>query len=311
MPNITVARRQNALALFQDYAEKALAQGTPPKGLEQAFAATLQISPSMWSQVKSSRPIGDKLARQIEAMTGRTVGWLDAQRKDASPTPAQTAFLEIALCAYRATNVQGRKALKAHMDALMREAEQRYGPTGTDKLGCWRVAGSRNDWDTDVDLSFRRAAAGRVQAANVGGRRYLTLAGHAAERPLYLQSCRTTKRGRQTHGSTSGRAGQRQLPSGLTGHSRPIAVFGAQKLDTPKRSFISRAESHSEVGSGSPTGGDLSIVSGGASAACPSGRPQQAVCLGSFLGAQRDPGQRFALLPRQSPPQDEEAAKQH
>ena len=53
------------MALFQDYAEKALAQGSPPKGLEQAFAATLQISPSMWSQIKSSRPIGDKLARQI------------------------------------------------------------------------------------------------------------------------------------------------------------------------------------------------------------------------------------------------------
>ena len=69
MPNITVARRQNALALFQDYAEKALATGASPKGLEQAFAATLQISPSMWSQIKSSRPIGDKLARQDRKST--------------------------------------------------------------------------------------------------------------------------------------------------------------------------------------------------------------------------------------------------
>ena len=43
--NITIARRKNALALFQDYAEKALASGVPPKGLEQAFAAKLQISP--------------------------------------------------------------------------------------------------------------------------------------------------------------------------------------------------------------------------------------------------------------------------
>ena len=62
--NITLTRRHNVLALFQAYAEKALAAGTAPKGLEQAFAATLQISPSMWSQIKSSRPIGDKLARQ-------------------------------------------------------------------------------------------------------------------------------------------------------------------------------------------------------------------------------------------------------
>jgi len=37
--NITVTRRQNALVLFQAYAERALAAGASPKGLEQAFAA--------------------------------------------------------------------------------------------------------------------------------------------------------------------------------------------------------------------------------------------------------------------------------
>jgi len=119
VPNITVARRQNALALFQDYAEKAVAQGTPPKGLEQAFAATLQISPSMWSQIKSSRPIGDKLARQIEALTGRPAGWLDAERLAASPTPAEAAFLELALAAWRATNSAGRKALREQLKAVV------------------------------------------------------------------------------------------------------------------------------------------------------------------------------------------------
>ncbi len=119
MPNITVARRQNALALFQDYAEKAVAQGTPPKGLEQAFAAMLQISPSMWSQIKSSRPIGDKLARQIEALTGRPAGWLDAEHLPASPTPAEAAFLELALAAWRATNSAGRKALREQLKAVV------------------------------------------------------------------------------------------------------------------------------------------------------------------------------------------------
>lgn len=123
MPNTTVARRQNALALFQDYAEKALAQGSPPKGLEQAFAATLQISPSMWSQIKSSRPIGDKLARQIEVMTGRPAGWLDTERKGASPTPAETAFLELALAAWRATNSSGRKALREQLKAVLANSE--------------------------------------------------------------------------------------------------------------------------------------------------------------------------------------------
>jgi hypothetical protein len=122
VPNITVARRQNALALFQDYADKALAKGGAPKGLEQAFANAVQISPSMWSQIKSSRPIGDKLARQIEAMTGRPVGWLDAERKDASPTPAETAFLELALAAWRATNSVGRKALREQLKASIANA---------------------------------------------------------------------------------------------------------------------------------------------------------------------------------------------
>ena len=113
--NITVTRRQNALALFQAYAENALAAGAAPKGLEQAFAATLQISPSMWSQIKSSRPIGDKLARQIEQHHGKPSGWLDQVREGDSVTPAENAFLELALKAWRATNSAGRKALRAQM----------------------------------------------------------------------------------------------------------------------------------------------------------------------------------------------------
>ena len=117
--NITLTRRQNALALFQDYAEKALASGAAPKGLEQAFAATLQISPSMWSQIKSSRPIGDKLARQIESACGKPGGWLDELRKDAAPSATEAAFLELALAAWRSTNSAGRKALREHLKAIV------------------------------------------------------------------------------------------------------------------------------------------------------------------------------------------------
>lgn len=113
--NTTITRRQNALALFQAYAEKALASGAPPKGLEQTFAATLQISPSMWSQIKSSRPIGDKLARQIEQHHGKPTGWLDKARESDLLAPAEKAFLDLALKAWRATNSAGRKALRAQM----------------------------------------------------------------------------------------------------------------------------------------------------------------------------------------------------
>lgn len=116
--NLTVTRRRNVLALFQDHAEKALAAGSGPKGLEQAFAARLQISPSMWSQVKSARPIGDKLARQIEQLCGKPAGWLDEERASSVVTPAEQQFLQLALQAYRATNAAGRKALRAQLQAL-------------------------------------------------------------------------------------------------------------------------------------------------------------------------------------------------
>lgn len=113
--NTTITRRQNALALFQAYAEKALAAGAPPKGLEQMFATTLQISPSMWSQIKSSRPIGDKLARQIEQHHGKPAGWLDEARESGVVAPSERAFLDLALKAWRATNSVGRKALREQM----------------------------------------------------------------------------------------------------------------------------------------------------------------------------------------------------
>jgi hypothetical protein len=117
--NTTVTRRLNALAIFQAYAEQALAAGASPKGLEQAFAATLEISPSMWSQIKSSRPIGDKLARQSEHHHGKRSGWLDEAREDTSPTIAEKALMELALVAWGSTNSTGRKALRAHLESMV------------------------------------------------------------------------------------------------------------------------------------------------------------------------------------------------
>ena len=116
--DFTLVRRQNVLALFQAHAENAMAQGAAPKGLEQDFAARLQISPSMWSQVKSGRPIGNKLARQIEALCGKPAGWLDEAHDDAPPSPDEKAFLVLALAAWRASHAAGRRALRKQMQAL-------------------------------------------------------------------------------------------------------------------------------------------------------------------------------------------------
>jgi len=112
VPNLTVVRRLNVLTLFQQFAEEQMRAGIAPKGLEQTFAQKLQISPSMWSQIKSSRPIGDKLARQIEAACRQDGGWLDEERASQGLTAGEQQFLSLALKAWRTTNADGRKRLK-------------------------------------------------------------------------------------------------------------------------------------------------------------------------------------------------------
>lgn len=52
-------------------------------------------------------------------MTQRPAGRLDAQRKDVSPTPAETAFPEFALAAWLATNSADRKALREQLEACI------------------------------------------------------------------------------------------------------------------------------------------------------------------------------------------------
>ncbi len=120
MTDPTVSRRRNVLALFQAYAESAVATGTAPKGLEQAFAAHVEISPSMWSQIKSSRPIGDKLSRQIEQHCGKPAGWLDEEREAVGLTPGEQQFLALALQAWRAANADGRRALRASLKGILK-----------------------------------------------------------------------------------------------------------------------------------------------------------------------------------------------
>lgn len=112
MPNITVARRRNALALHRRFLEEAVAAGLPAKGLDQAFAKKIEISPSMWSQIKSSRPIGDNLARQIERHCGVELGWLDEEdRPSEVPDAAEERFIAAAREAWRSANAKGKKEL--------------------------------------------------------------------------------------------------------------------------------------------------------------------------------------------------------
>ncbi len=119
MSKVTVIRRNNAVTLFQQFAEDQMRGGVAPKGLEQAFAQRLQVSPSMWSQIKSSRPIGDKLARQIEAACACEAGWLDVERASRGLTAGEQQFLALALRAWRGTTADGRKRLKQQLKELV------------------------------------------------------------------------------------------------------------------------------------------------------------------------------------------------
>ncbi len=119
MANITVVRRNNAVTLFQQFAEQQMRIGVAPKGLEQAFARQLQVSPSMWSQIKSSRPIGDKLARQIEAACGRDGGWLDVERASQGLSAGEQQFLALALKVWRGVDAETRKKLRQQLKELV------------------------------------------------------------------------------------------------------------------------------------------------------------------------------------------------
>jgi hypothetical protein len=111
-PNTTVTRRRRLQLLLQTFFQEQAAQGVPPKGLEQTFAAKLQISPSLLSQIKKARPIGDKLARQIETMCEVPSGWLDREVEELEGAdPAEEAFLALARQAWRSANARDKRAI--------------------------------------------------------------------------------------------------------------------------------------------------------------------------------------------------------
>jgi hypothetical protein len=109
--NITINRRLNLLTRFQEFTELHIGNGGAPKGVEQLFAAQLQLSPSRLSQIKGSRPIGDKLARQIEVTSKRPSGWLDEYHPEQTTSPGEDVFLTMAREIWQAQNSKGKREL--------------------------------------------------------------------------------------------------------------------------------------------------------------------------------------------------------
>ncbi len=89
-----------------------VSQGVAPSGLERAFAASIEISASLWSQIKGGRTVGDALAKQIESKAGKAVGWIDEVHAETASDPMEEKFIEACRKAWRASDKQGRSALK-------------------------------------------------------------------------------------------------------------------------------------------------------------------------------------------------------
>lgn len=125
VPTIHELRRANAVSLFQEFASAQIAAGASVKGLEQEFAELLAIAPSMWSQIKGSRNISDKLARQIEARTKNPSGWLDqAHQADPQPSAAEENFLAVARQAWRHGDAKTRRELLRLVREAAKDTEQ-------------------------------------------------------------------------------------------------------------------------------------------------------------------------------------------
>ena len=118
-PHTNRLRRENLLRLLREFTQAQLALGVAAKGIEQAFATHLEVSPSTLSQLKSSRNMGDKIASQIERHAGKAPGWMDAEHMGVVSTPGESAFIELARLAWRATDAKGRMS-------LMRLAKSRF-----------------------------------------------------------------------------------------------------------------------------------------------------------------------------------------
>lgn len=114
--SLPAIRRSNALILFGDFVAEHAALRAAPLGLAAEFAKKLQVSASMWSQIKSARTprnISDNLARQIETACGKPPLWLDAPQHDEPMVdPGEQRFIELARLAYRSQNARGKRALR-------------------------------------------------------------------------------------------------------------------------------------------------------------------------------------------------------
>lgn len=110
-------RLRNLLSLHQAFVQERISKGETLAGLEGDFAASLEVSLSMWSQIKSGRTVGDKLARQFESKRSKPAGWLDQEHPETAPDPAEEKFIAMCRIAWANADRAGRAELKRIVSA--------------------------------------------------------------------------------------------------------------------------------------------------------------------------------------------------
>lgn len=105
-------RLRNLISLHQAFVQERVSRGESLAGLEGDFAASLEVSLSMWSQIKSGRTVGDKLARQFESKRSKPAGWLDQEHPETAPDPAEEKFIAMCRVAWANADRAGRSELK-------------------------------------------------------------------------------------------------------------------------------------------------------------------------------------------------------
>lgn len=110
-------RLRNLLSLHQTYVQERVSKGESLTALQGDFAASLDVKLSMWSQIKSGRTVGDKLARQFEAKWAKPSGWLDQEHPDSAPDPSEEKFIVMCRAAWANADRAGRVELKRFVGA--------------------------------------------------------------------------------------------------------------------------------------------------------------------------------------------------
>ncbi|MEQ1596933.1 MAG: hypothetical protein ABL985_17770 [Casimicrobium sp.] len=108
-------RRANLHLLLREFSQARINAGEPANGTEKAFAEMLQVSKSLLSQLKTSRPISDANAKQIEVRCKKPADWMSAERAEIAtrPAPGEESFIALARAAYRVADRAGRVKLRA------------------------------------------------------------------------------------------------------------------------------------------------------------------------------------------------------